>query len=81
MWFVRWTMLTCLAVASLCAAPQAEPETVAEPEAELGGTVISAKTGEPLRGARITLQPNGSGMRREDRKQTTTDVNGQFRLR
>ncbi len=81
MWFVRWTMLTCLAVASLCAAPQAEPETVAEPEAELGGTVISAKTGEPLRGARITLQPNGSGMRREDRKQTTTDLNGQFRLR
>ena len=81
MWSARWTILACLALVSLYATPQAEPETIAEPEAELGGTVISAKTGEPLRGARVTLQPNGSGMRREDRKQTTTDLNGQFLLR
>lgn len=42
--------------------------------------VISAKTGEPLRGARVTLQPNGRGMWREDRRQTTTDLEGRFFL-
>jgi len=73
--------LLCVGAVTLYAAPQGEPEPVIEPEAELGGTIISAKTGEPLRRARVTLQPNWRGMRRENRKQTTTGLNGQFLLR
>ncbi len=69
-----------LALAALTAAPQGEPETAAEPKGKVGGIVIAAKTGEPLRGARVTLQPNGRGMRRESRAQTTTDLNGRFLL-
>lgn len=76
-----WIVLLYVAVATLHATPQGDPESPIESKASVGGTVISAKTGEPLRGARVTLQPNGGGRRRQDRKQTTTDLNGQFLLR
>lgn len=73
-------LLVGLALFSLKATPQAAPETAAEPKGKVGGIVISAKTGEALRGARVTLQPNGRGMRRGSRTQTTTDPNGRFLL-
>jgi len=69
-----------LALASVHAAPQAEPEAAGEPKGKVGGGVISAKTGEALRGVRVTLQPNGRGMRRQSRAQTTTDLTGRFLL-
>ncbi|HUG81072.1 MAG TPA: carboxypeptidase regulatory-like domain-containing protein, partial [Bryobacterales bacterium] len=76
----RWVLVSALTLAGLGAAPQAEPEAAGEPKGKVGGIVISAKTGEALRGARVTLQPNGRGMRRESRAQTTTDLNGHFLL-
>jgi hypothetical protein len=69
-----------LALAVLTAAPQGEPESAGEPKSKVGGIVVSAKTSEPLRGARVTLQPNGRGMRRGSRARTTTDLNGRFLL-
>jgi hypothetical protein len=75
-------LLVAIAIALL--SPAGRPQAAApieEPEGEIGGTVFSAKTGEVLKGAQVTLRVPASRSRRPGRfgqKQTTSGFDGRF---
>ena len=57
--------------------------SIEEPEGEIGGIVVSAKTGEPLKGAEVTLRGGGSRRagrsgRRSGQNQTSSGFDGRF---
>ncbi len=71
------------AVAVILISPAARPQTGGtsqeEPEGEIGGIVLSAKTGEPLKGAQLTLGAIGSRRTgRSGQKKTASGFDGRF---
>ena len=77
--FSAFLLAVAIALISPAARPRAAQTSLEEPEGAIGGIVLSAKTGEPLKGAQLTLRASGSRRTgRSVQEQTASGFDGRF---